>query len=97
MKKRKILSILFRSEIIDYNYRELWVLVKTEELGYLFIYRERESDKPIDKVIVRRENREGEIILELSGDELASLPLKFRKKLGLPMPKQSKLDIFFNK
>lgn len=97
MKKRKILSILFRSEIVDYNYRELWILVKTEELGYLFVYREKESNKPIDKVIVRRENRKGEIILELNGDELSSLPLKFRKKLGLPMPKQSKLDVFFSR
>ncbi len=88
INKREFIRALFKAVIISEGTFEPWVMVRVENYGKFYIVRKEE------KVYIHRENSAGEVILTLSKDEFSSLPLKIRRALKLPPPKQSSIDAF---
>ena len=89
MKKKEFIRALFRAQILSKGIFEPWVLIKIENIGTFYLQRQN------DEILVKENDESGQTLFILTSDDVSSLPIKIRKALKFPPPKQVSLEHFF--
>jgi len=89
LDKREFIRALFRARVLSKGIFEPWVVVKIEGTGIFYLQRQN------DEVLVKEKDYSGKTLLILTSDDVPSLPIRIRKALKFPPPKQASLESFF--